>query len=166
LDTSIEGFTTTSAEDVSSDLASLRVTGEDELRIGAPLGIGRHLDVAGNGAIVGGLAGEVGVECRVDEVFVAAAGHTITGRRHELALSTRVRLIVTTREKEMNVVAFHACLCCDDASEREDGNGYQGKHDVRIKTPANYEQKSMDDTMKKMRSQTREKLQNIDESGD
>jgi hypothetical protein len=105
LDAAVERDAAAAAEDVGHDLAALRVAGQDQLGVRAQLGVGRHLRDAGDGAVVGGLARQVGEEGRVDQVLVATAGQPVTGRRDERALAAWVGLVVPAGEEEVHVVA-------------------------------------------------------------
>ena len=118
MNTTVEGFTTSTAQDVGHNLCALRVPGEDELRFRASLGVGGQLGEARNDSVVGGLARQIGVEGRVDEILVTTAGETVAGRRHEIPLSSRVRFVVAASQEEVHVFARSARLSQRHGSSR------------------------------------------------
>lgn len=108
LQASIEGHPSAAAEDIASNLPTLRVASKNDLRVRALLSICGHLLVSRHRAIVGRLTGEIRVERRVVEIFIPAACQTVAGRFHKHALASRIGLIVASCQKEMYIVAHSA----------------------------------------------------------
>lgn len=121
LNAAVEGFPTSATEDIGHNLCTLRVSSEDQFRLGASLGVRGQLGEASDDSVVGGLAREVGIESGIDQILVATAGETVAGSRHKVSLSSRVRLVVTTGQEEVYVFAGSACLgqCHGGRQKRE-----------------------------------------------
>lgn len=100
-----EGAATTTQE-VCRDLCSLGIPKENQFGIRATAGVGRELVVGRENTVVGGLARQVGIKRRVDQVFVTAAGDTIANGFDQGGLATRVGLIIAAGEKQVNSVAI------------------------------------------------------------
>lgn len=62
--------------------------------------------VGGEHTVVDGLAGQIGVKSRVDEVLVSAVGYAIANRFDQGALATGVGLIVAAGEEQSNGIAI------------------------------------------------------------
>ena len=103
--TAIERKSRASTEDVTGNLSALRVTSKDELRVGALLSIRSHLHMTCYRAIVGRLTGQVRVECRIMEVFVAAACQSVADGFHKQTLTSWVGLIVSSCQEDVHLVA-------------------------------------------------------------
>jgi hypothetical protein len=105
LHAAVERDTSASTENVASDLSTLGVASKNDLGVRALLSIRGHLLVSRHRAVVSRLAGEIRVERRVVEIFVAAACQTIARGFHEHALASRIRLVIPSCQEEMHFVA-------------------------------------------------------------
>lgn len=122
---------TTTAQDVTHRLSSLRVAGQDELRAGALLVVCGDLVDSQGGADVEGIAGRAGGVVVLDLLY-CAAGEVGADLVCESTLSSRVGLIVSSSDEDVDGRAVVALLQ-GQAVGASDGEGKNGdrtpKHD-------------------------------------
>lgn len=116
---------TTTSENITHDLGTQRVTGQDKLGVGAFFAISTDLGNTGRRTI-GGL-GAVTLGAHEHDVLIVAAGKTVTGGISNSSYTTWVFLAVSTGQEEMDIGTRVALLQSDDCGHG-DRDGEEGEH--------------------------------------
>lgn len=100
-----EDLTAASAQDITSNIGTLRETAKNQLRLGALLVVGGHLRQTVGGALLHSGA-VVGVARVVElDVLVVAAAQAIADGVDQLALASGIGLVVAAGEEDVHVFA-------------------------------------------------------------
>jgi hypothetical protein len=94
-----------STKDVSGNVGTLRVTSQDELGARALLSVGGHLVDAVGVALFDSSAVVAAISVVEENVLIIARIKTVADGSSKLALTTRVRLVPSLAEEDVNVTA-------------------------------------------------------------